>query len=227
MTDMLKDIDAVIFDMDGTLIDSMWIWPEIDEAYLGKYNLTRPERFHEGMEGMSYTEVAQYFLDIFPTLTLSKEEVMDEWTQMAHDRYTTQVELKRGAGEFLAFLKEAGIKTGIATSNGRRLVDDTLEALKIRPLFDSVKCACEAGAGKPAPDVYLLVAEELGVHPRHCLVFEDVPMGILAGKNAGMAVCAVEDEFSAVQREKKRALADYYIQNYNDIKNGTYEVLKE
>lgn len=227
MTDMLKDIEAVIFDMDGTLIDSMWIWPEIDEVYLKKYNLTRPENFHEGMEGMSYTEVAQYFLDIFPTLALSKEEVMDEWTQMAHDRYVTQVELKRGVGEFLASLRRAGIKTGIATSNGRTLVDDTLEALKIRPLFDSVKCACEAGAGKPAPDVYLLVAEELGVQPKRCLVFEDVPMGILAGKNAGMTVCAVEDEFSAPQREKKRALADYYIQDYDDIKNKTYEVLKE
>ena len=89
-----------------------------------------------------------------------------------------------------------------------------------------MKCACEAGAGKPAPDVYLLTAEDMGVKPERCLVFEDVPMGILAGKNAGMTVCAVEDDFSAPQCAKKRELADYYIQDYNDIKNGTYEVLK-
>ena len=93
---------------------------------------------------MSYTEVAQYFLDIFPTLSMTIDEVMDEWTQMAHERYVTQVGLKKGALEFLDILKKAGIKTGIATSNGRTLVDDTLEALKIRSLFDSVKCACEA-----------------------------------------------------------------------------------
>ena len=178
MINLLKDVDAVIFDMDGTLIDSMWIWPDIDDVYLEKYHLTKPDNFHEGMEGMSYTEVAQYFLKCFPTLSMAIDEVMDEWTQMAHERYVTQVDMKKGALEFLHTLKKAGIKTGIATSNGRTLVDDTLEALNIRSLFDSVKCACEAGAGKPAPDVYLLTAEDMGVKPERCLVFEDVPMGI-------------------------------------------------
>ena len=73
--------------------------------------------------------------------------------------------------------------------------------------------------------MYLLVAEDLGTEPEKCLIFEDVPMGILAGKNAGMKTCAIEDEFSRAQEEKKRALADYYIQDYDDIKNRTYEVL--
>ena len=68
---MLKDIQAVIFDIDGTLIDSMWVWREIDVLFMEKYHLTEPENFHEGMEGMSYSETAQYFLDIFPTLTHS------------------------------------------------------------------------------------------------------------------------------------------------------------
>ena len=83
----------------------------------------------------------------------------------------------------------------------------------------------EAKAGKPAPDVYLKVAESLGVKPERCLVFEDVPNGILAGKNAGMKVCAVEAPFSKPQEERKKELADYYIQDYDDIKNNTYEVL--
>ena len=80
-------------------------------------------------------------------------------------------------------------------------------------------------AGKPSPAVYLLVAEDLGVDPSRCLVFEDVPMGILAGKNAGMRVCAVEDAFSSPQVQKKRELADYYIQDYTEIEKRTYEVL--
>ena len=70
---------------------------------------------------------------------------------------------------------------------------------------------------KPAPDVYLKTAEELGVSPKDCLVFEDVPMGILAGKRAGMKVCAVEDAFSRKQEKKKRELADWYIRDYREL----------
>lgn len=226
MKHMLENVDAVIFDMDGTLIDSMWIWPDIDQVYLERYDLTQPEDFHRAMEGMSYREVAQYFLDTFPSLPRTREEIMEDWTQMAYERYMTQVPLKTGAGEFIQRMRKMGKKIGIATSNGRRLVDDTLEALKITDLFDSVRTACEVASGKPAPDVYLLVAKDMGVAPERCLVFEDVPMGILAGKNAGMKVCAVEDDFSKPQEKKKRELADYYIQDYQDIINETYEVLK-
>lgn len=225
MMKMLENIEAVIFDMDGTLLDSMWIWPDIDDVFLEKYDLEKPEGFHEGMEGKSYSETAQYFLDLFPSLTHTIEEIMDEWNEMAHDRYISHVQLKPGAKEFILSIKEAGIKTGIATSNSRFLVNDTLKALGISDLFDSVRTSCEAGAGKPAPDVYLLVASDLSIKPQRCLVFEDVPMGILAGVNAGMKTCAVDDEFSRPQDEKKRELADFYIYDFNDIMNKTYEVL--
>ena len=100
-TKMLEDVEAIIFDMDGTLIDSMWIWPSIDDDYLAKYHLTKTDSFHEDMEGMSYTEVAQFFLDTFPELDLTLEEVMDEWMDMAYDKYMTQVELKEGVHDFI------------------------------------------------------------------------------------------------------------------------------
>ncbi len=224
-TKMLDGIDAVIFDMDGTLIDSMWIWPSIDEVYLKKYNLVEPENFHEDIEGMSYTEVSQYFLEAFPTLSCTQQEIMDEWTEMARERYMNEAPLKEGVREFILEMRRQGKKIGIATSNGRILVEDTLKALEAAELFDVVRTACEVAKGKPAPDVYLLAAKDMEVDPGRCLVFEDVPMGILAGKNAGMKVCAVDDEFSRYQEEKKRSLADYYIYSYDDIKNETYEVL--
>ncbi len=225
MTEMLRDIDAVIFDMDGTLVDSMWIWVRVDEEYLEKYHLTEPENFHEDMEGMSYLEVAQYYHRMFPELPVTVEEIMEEWHEMAHDKYMHEVPLKKGVREFIETVRRNGVKTGIATSNSRGLVDDTLKALGITHLFDAVKTSEEAGAGKPAPDVYLLAAGELKANPARCLVFEDVPAGIMAGKSAGMRVCAVEDEFSASLRDKKRRLADYYIQDYDDIEKETYEVL--
>lgn len=222
---MLTDKDAVIFDFDGTLADSMWIWTSIDDDYLNKYKLKKPEHFHEAMEGMSYREAAQYFLRVFPQLPYTIEEIMQEWSEMANEKYFTQVFLKDGAREFLSHIKEQGMKTGIATSNAREIVVDTLEVMGVSGYFDSIHSACEVAAGKPSPEIYLLVAKELGVEPERCLVFEDVPMGILAGKNAGMQVCAVEDEFSRSQLARKKELADYYIENYYDILNQTYEVL--
>lgn len=222
---MLSGKEAIIFDFDGTLADSMWIWTSIDEDYIRKYRLEKPENFHEDMEGMSYTEVARYFLDTFPQLPHTQEEIMREWSEMANEKYLSEVLLKEGVKEFLTYVKGLGIKTGIATSNAREIVMETLETMGVSEYFDSVHSACEVAAGKPSPDIYLLVAEELGVQPERCLVFEDVPMGILAGKNAGMKVCAVEDDFSRPQIEKKRTLADYYIETYYDVLNQTYEVL--
>ena len=122
-------------------------------------------------------------------------------------------------------LKEKGIRTGIATSNDRKLVEEFLKARQVTQLFDTICTSCEVKKGKPSPDVYLQVAKQLDVEPSSCLVFEDVPMGILAGKNAGMRVCAVDDWFSRPQDEKKRQFADYFIHSYEEIMNQTYEVL--
>ncbi len=222
---MLTEKKAVIFDMDGTLIDSMWVWHSVDEIYMQKYHLIEPDDFHEEMEGMSFAEVADYFLRAFPNLMLTTAEIMEEWHQLAMHKYRNEVQLKEGALEFLLSLKEQGICLGIATSNSRELAEAVLDAHGIRNLFDCILTSDEAKAGKPAPDVYLKVAEKLNVLPAQCLVFEDVPKGILAGKNAGMTVCAVYDAAAEYQEEKKRELADYSIRNFFDIKNKTYEVL--
>lgn len=219
-TAMLEDIDAIIFDMDGTLIDSMWVWEAVDLDFYKKYHLEEPpEGFYEKMEGMSFTETAQLFLDSFPTLSQSLEEIKTEWTKMAFQKYTTEVSLKQGVRGFLEEQKKRGMKLGIATSNGTELVDAVLKALDIEKYFDSIHTSCEVERGKPAPDIYLLVAGELGIEPGRCLVFEDVPMGILAGKNAGMRTCAVDDASSRIQDEKKRSMADYYIHDYDEIRS--------
>lgn len=222
---MLTNKDAVIFDLDGSLVDSMWIWPEVDHDYMTKHNLKMPRSLHDDIEGMSYTETAQYFLDTFPSLNCSIEDVKAEWLEMSFDKYMHKVPLKDGAREFLELGRERGIQFGIATSNTRELVDAVLDALQISDVFAAVATSCEVSAGKPAPDVYLKVASELSVDPKRCLVFEDIPNGILAGKNAEMTVCAVDDDFSKPLEERKRELADYYIHSYFDIMNHTFEIL--
>lgn len=216
---MLKDKQAVIFDLDGTLVDSMWMWKEIDIEYLGRYGHTLPEELQDQIEGMSFTETAIFIRERF-RIPDSTDKMKADWLEMAREKYRTQVPLKKGALPFLQLLKKRGIRLGIATSNGVELVREVLEALDITSYFDSVHTCCEVARGKPAPDIYLLVAEELGVCPEACLVFEDVVAGIMAGNNAGMTTCAVEDACSLAQTKEKKELADYYIKDY-------YEVIKQ
>lgn len=221
---MLENINAVLFDLDGTLVDSMWVWKDIDVEFLSDYGIELPNDLQSDIEGMSFTETAMYFKNRFGF----KESVYDIkriWNDMAYERYTKIIPMKEGALEFLNYLKAKGIKTGIATSNSRELVTGMLHAKNINDLFDIIKTSCDVNAGKPAPDIYLRSAEELNVSPKNCLVFEDIPMGILAGKNANMRVCSVYDDYSKNQESKKRALADYYINTFNEVLEGTYEVL--
>ncbi|NCB94078.1 MAG: HAD family phosphatase [Clostridia bacterium] len=221
---MLDNIKAVLFDLDGTLVDSMWMWKDIDIEYLGKHGYDLPPELQKDIEGMSLTETASYFKNRF-SLKENLEEIKMEWMDMARDKYSCQVPLKPGARDFLEHLKSHGIRTGIASSNGIELVHTVLKSQKVDGYLDSIHTCCDVSRGKPHPDIYLLVADELRVSPCECLVFEDIPMGLLAGKRAGMKTCAVEDAFSAKQRVEKKKLADYYIQNYYDILEERYEVL--
>lgn len=217
---MLKKTKAIIFDLDGTLIDSMWMWQDIDTQYLGKFGLFVPEDLQKAIEGMSFTETAAYFKERFK-LPKTIEEIKREWNEMAYDKYIHDAPLKKGALPFLKKCKEKGIKLGIATSNSTEIVSGVIRARGIETYFDCIKTSCDAKKGKPAPDIYLLVADILGVKQKDCLVFEDVPSGIKAGKSAGMKVCAVDDLYSKNQEIEKKKLADYYIQDYTQILSFT------
>lgn len=221
---MLENIEAVLFDLDGTLVDSMWVWKDVDIVYLGKYGYDVPDDMQDEIEGMSFTETAQYFKKRF-NIPETIEEIKEEWNQLAWDFYGDKVPLKDGIEEFLMELKKKGIKTGVASSNSKELVVHVLEKRGILKYFDTIRTSCEAKKGKPAPDIYLLAASDLEVEPSKCLVFEDLPFGILAGKNAGMRVCTIFDNFSQPSIDKKRELADYYIDDYTAILEDKVERL--
>lgn len=216
MKELLKGKKAILFDLDGTLVDSMWMWKQIDIEFLGRYGYECPEDLQKVIEGMSFSETAVYFKERFQ-IPLSLDEIKACWVQMSIDKYRYEVPLKPGALEFLKFCKENGIRTGIATSNGREMVDAVIESLRLEDYLDVITTACEVKAGKPEPDIYLEVAKRLSVVPSECLVFEDIPAGIIAGKRAGMQVIAVEDDFSKAMKEEKCRLADGFIADYFDL----------
>ena len=213
---IIDNFDAIIFDLDGTLVDSMWLWKDIDIEYLARFGIEYNENLQSEIEGKSFTETAIYFKDKFK-ITDSIEKIKDDWNEMAYSKYKEQVTLKDGVLTFLKLLKEKGKKIGIATANSIELTRVCLDSLKITSLFDAIVTGSDIKLGKPAPDIYIENARRLNVMPQKCLVFEDIPVGIMAGKNAGMKTCAVADEYSKDMLKEKIELSDYYINNYNDL----------
>lgn len=213
---ILKDIKGVIFDLDGTLADSMWIWKQIDIEYLGARNIEMPSDLQSKIEGMSFYETAVYFKEAYK-IEDSLEVIMDNWNSMAMEKYRTVVPLKEGVKDFLQLLKDRGILMGIATSNSRPLTEAVLENQGILEFFGAIVTGSEVIKGKPEPKVYLTAADKLKLDPKTCLVFEDLPFGIMAGKRAGMKTCAIDDVYSAAMWDEKVSLADYNIKSYKEI----------
>jgi len=213
---VLKDKEAVIFDVDGSLVDSMWMWKKIDRDYLAKFDVPLPSNLQQEIEGMSFYQTACYFKEHFP-IHQSLEEMMNTWNEMAFDKYKDEVMLKPGVLRLLEFCKENGIKMGIATSNSRELMNVIAKTHGISEYISCIKTGSDITNGKPAPDIYLAVAEELQVEPSKCLVFEDIPAGIKAGKAAGMEVCAVKDAYSMDSDREKHLLSDYYLDDYRHL----------
>ena len=177
MQNLKKELDqcsAVIFDLDGTLIDSMGMWHEIDVEYLMRFGIEAPEDLQKELEGLTYTEVAQYFKDRFH-ISDPISVIGDTWIQMAGEKYRKSIPLKPGVREFLADVKARNHKTAITSSNHLQLIEDILKIHGIYDYIDAITTCDDVGLGKPDPKSTRSQPENSGSIPPSCLVFEDIP----------------------------------------------------
>ncbi|WP_082174038.1 HAD family hydrolase [Clostridium niameyense] len=212
----MNNLKAAIFDLDGTLIDSMDIWNKIDTDFLTKRNLKVPINLKEEIETLTFEEGATYFKNRFK-LTESIEDILEEWNNMAYKEYAHNINLKKGAKNFLNLLKYRGIKIAIATSNTTPLVNAVLKNNNILNLFDVITTIDEVSRGKDFPDIYLLTSKKLNIDPKNCIVFEDILPALKGAKAAGMKVIAVYDTYSSKYKKQMESLADLYINDYDEI----------
>ena len=213
---MFNNITTVIFDVDGTLVDSMWIWKQVDIEFLGKRNIPLPIDLQKEIEGKSYTETAIYFKERF-CLPDDIDQIKEEWQLLADHFYTHVAPLKNGVKEFIEKVHAKGLKLGIATSNSREIVEKMLATHKIADYFSVIRTSCEVPRSKPFPDVYLKAASDLETASENCLVFEDTVAGVKAAIAAGMTVIAVSDDFSLESRDLLSQLSNMYIMDYYEV----------
>lgn len=215
---MFDSVKGVIFDLDGTLVDSMWIWTKIDLDFIEALGLEiAPGELMKDVAHFSFHETANYFRTKFG-LPQSVEEIKTLWIDAAEHEYANNVFLKAGAREFLAELRAKGIKMAVATSNTRQLLSACLDANNIRDYFDALVTTDDSLAkSKAEPDVYLLAARSMGIAPADIVVFEDVPHAMRGARAAGMRVVAVKDDHTDLSELQAAELADLCIADFTEL----------
>jgi HAD superfamily hydrolase (TIGR01549 family) len=216
---------AVIFDLDGTLIDSMGIWRQVDNDFLGTRGIPVPEDLFEHLpQGNSYNQTAQYFKDRFQ-LPDGIESIMDEWTASVKWHYEHDIALKTGARDTILMLKNLSLPLAIGTSNHDDLATLALTQHDLYQYFEVIVTGTHDMLGKPFPDIFLKAAKLLNTPPDQIIVIEDTLNGIRAAKAAGMYAIAIRDEDSANQREQIVMEADFYADDYAAIQTHLKEII--
>lgn len=213
---MLGNIKAVIFDLDGTLIDSVHVWNQVDIEYLAKRGIALPDTLSKEIEGLSFPETALYFKKKF-SLPDTIEEIQKEWIDMVNHEYNSIIKLKDGVKEFLDFLRFRKISLGVATSNYMHLATAVLKNNNILQYFPVIVTTSEVPRDKSYPDIYLETASRLGFDASECIVFEDTLNGLSGAKKAGMKVTGIYDPNGSASYEEIKQASDYTIESYKEI----------
>lgn len=209
-------IKGAIFDLDGTLLDSMDVWERIDIRFLAKRGLSVPEDYIAAVTPLGFQDAAVYTIDRFH-LDETPQEIIKEWSDMAAFAYGNTVTLKPHARAYLSLLKQKGVRLAVATALSAELYVPALQNNGIYDWFDAFTTLSECGGRKREPKIYLTAAKKLGLNPSDCAVFEDILEGIEGAKKGGFVTIGVADFYSLSDKGKIAAIADRYINGFSDL----------
>lgn len=212
----LKNIEGAVFDLDGTLLDSSWVWEKVDEKFLGDRGFQVPDDYVDEISPLGAERAAVYTIERFG-LNEDKDDIVREWIEMAKKEYATEVVCKPYAKEFLEELHKLNIKMAVATSSDRELFMKTLEREGILKYFQKIVTVDEVERGKGYPDIYEEAARLIKVNPHKCLVFEDILAGVTGASLGEFNVVAVFDEKSKHNWEKIKSISKYSINDYKEL----------
>lgn len=204
---------GAIFDLDGTLLDSMPLWERFGECYLTSRGISAPGNLSETLKAMSLPDAAVYFRESFG-LPETAEEILVQFRQMLEWQYREQVPLKRHALPFLRRLYETGVKMCVATATDREVAEAALERLGVFQFFAFLVTCADAGCGKDSPAIYDMALKRLGTAKEETVVFEDALHAARTAKAAGFPVVGVFDAASIGDRSALERVTDRYIHSF-------------
>ena len=209
-------LQSAIFDMDGTLLDSMFIWDDLGPGMLRDIGITPEEGLAEKLKVLTLRQGAAYCKERY-ALTQSVEEIVSLIEGRVEKFYKEEVQAKPGVEKFLSLLKMEGVWMYVATATDRHLAEAALRHAGIDGYFRGIITCQEVGHGKDSPEIYERAMTRLQSNKRDTVVFEDALHAIETAKAAGFRVCAVYDSYAEAEQDKIRALSDYYIRSFEDM----------
>lgn len=210
------DINYIIFDMDGTLLDSLSVWVDSDREFLTGLGFEYTSECSLAMKKMHFDSACEYLVREY-SLPFSAEETGKRILAIVEEHYISGVPLKDGAAEFLEYAKKSGVKMCVATSNKKALAEAALEAKGIKKYFEFVLTSDEVGCGKESPEIFLKAAERLGAVPENTAVFEDSIHAVQSAKAAGFKVVGVYDELCPEEFSEIEKCADMSVRSFAEL----------
>lgn len=215
---------GAIFDMDGTLLDSMPVWDRLSQRFLGQYGVTVTDRDYAAIEGTTQLEGAQYFVDTYPFLPFDAQGFVDGIDKLITVRYEALAKPKDGVLPFLDALRAQGVGLAIATLTARHHAQKALREREMLDYFSFMLTIEDVGVSKREPDIYLAAAARLGLAPADCVVFEDAPYAGATAKKAGFAVCGMAEPAYAADEPTLRAASDFFVErSFDELAGKLFE----
>ena len=215
----MHEFKGAIFDMDGTLLDSMPVWKRLTQGYLKQFGVHITDQDYAVTEGFSQPQVAQYFADRYPELP-DAQSLMDGMDRLISARYEAIAKPKEGVLDFLEGLRRRGVKMAIATLTARRHAEKALRDRDMLDYFEFMLTIEDVGISKREPDIYLQVAARMGLEPAECTVFEDAPYACATARRAGFRVCGMVEPAYAAGEDELRASSDLIVERSFDELRG-------
>jgi HAD superfamily hydrolase (TIGR01509 family) len=217
-------IRAIIFDMDGVLIDSEHLWQQTERSVFGELGFELSDELLVQTRGLRTEEMVAHWSARFPLDGIEVASLMKDYDARMVETMLREVPLMKGARELISFFRDLGLPVALATCSTHEHIDAVMEKHGLRDSFDLLVSAARGMQGKPHPEVYLHTAEKLKVDPTRCLAFEDSFFGVIAAKAARMKVVAMPDR-SEYDQERFGA-ADLKIRSLTEFTPEIFEKLQ-